>query len=309
MNLSRLDLTSLRLALACARTGSLTAAAHELHLAPAAASRRLRELEGTLGSVLFERHARGLRVTSAGDVMVRHGLALLQHLERLGHEVTDLREGHTRHVRLCTSTAALNQFLPPLLARFAAKHPDIRVDLEEQVTTAVVASLREGRCDVGIFVEGSPVEDLSPQVFAQDELVLVVPRGHALAKQRKPVAFDTVLDQDLIGMNPGAALLQSLQSAAEQRGMPLRLRMQVRSFDAVCHLVAAGLGISVLPRAAVEPLAMAMGLTCRALTDEWAQRRLLVAMGSGRQADDAALALIQHLTTERSPNAKARRSQ
>ena len=241
--------------------------------------------------------------------MVRHGLALLQHLERLGHEVTDLREGHTRHVRLCTSTAALNQFLPPLLARFAAKHPDIRVDLEEQVTTAVVASLREGRCDVGIFVEGSPVEDLSPQVFAQDELVLVVPRGHSLAKHRKPIAFDTVLDQDLIGMNPGAALLQSLQSAAEQRGMPLRLRMQVRSFDAVCHLVAAGLGISVLPRAAVEPLAMAMGLTCRALTDEWAQRRLLVAMGSGRQADDAALALMQHLTSERSPNAKARRSQ
>ena len=309
MNLSRLDLTSLRLALACARTGSLTAAAHELHLAPAAASRRLRELEGTLGSALFERHARGLRVTPAGDVMVRHGLALLQHLERLGHEVTDLREGHTRHVRLCTSTAALNQFLPPLLARFAAKHPDIRVDLEEQVTTAVVASLREGRCDVGIFVEGSPVEDLSPQVFAQDELVLVVPRGHSLAKHRKPIAFDTVLDQDLIGMNPGAALLQSLQSAAEQRGMPLRLRMQVRSFDAVCHLVAAGLGISVLPRAAVEPLAMAMGLTCRALTDEWAQRRLLVAMGSGRQADDAALALMQHLTSERSPNAKAPRSQ
>jgi DNA-binding transcriptional LysR family regulator len=309
MNLSRLDLTSLRLALACARTGSLTAAAHELHLAPAAASRRLRELEGTLGSALFERHARGLHVTPAGDLMVRHGLALLQHLERLGHEVTDLREGHTRHVRLCTSTAALNQFLPPMLARFAAKHPDIRVDLEEQVTTAVVASLREGRCDVGIFVEGSPVEDLSPQVFAQDELVLVVPRGHALAKQRKAVAFDSVLDQDLIGMNPGAALLQSLQSAAEQRGMPLRLRMQVRSFDAVCHLVAAGLGISVLPRAAVEPLAMAMGLTCRALTDEWAQRRLLVAMGSGRQADDAALALMQHLTSERSQNAKARRSQ
>ncbi|MBU3654328.1 MAG: LysR family transcriptional regulator [Limnohabitans sp.] len=110
MNLSRLDLTSLRLALACARTGSLTAAAHELHLAPAAASRRVRELEATLGSELFERHARGLRVTSAGEVMVRHGLALLQHLERLGHEVTDLREGHTRHVHLCTSTAALNQF-------------------------------------------------------------------------------------------------------------------------------------------------------------------------------------------------------
>lgn len=296
MNLSRLDLTSLRLALACARTGSLTAAAQELHLAPAAASRRLKELEATLGSTLFERHARGLRVTSAGEVMVRHGLALLQNLERLGHEVTDLREGHTRHVRLCSSTAAINQFLPPLLARFAQQHPDIRVDLEEQVTTAVVASLREGRCDLGIFVEGQAVDDLSPQVFAQDELVLVLPRGHALAKQRKPLAFDTVLEEDLIGMNPGAALLQSLQLAAEQRGKPLRVRMQVRSFDAVCHLVAAGLGISVLPRAAVEPLAHAMSLTCRALTDDWARRRLLLAAGAGRQTDEAVRVLMAHLT-------------
>jgi len=314
MNLSRLDLTSLRLALACARTGSLTAAAHELHLAPAAASRRVRELEATLGSELFERHARGLRVTSAGEVMVRHGLALLQHLERLGHEVTDLREGHTRHVHLCTSTAALNQFLPPLLARFAVQHPDIRVDLEEQVTTAVVAALREGRCDLGIFVEGPSVQDLAPQVFAHDALVLVLPRQHALARHRKPIAFDAVLDQDLIGMNPGAALLQSLQSAAEQRGLPLRLRMQVRSFDAVCHLVAAGLGISVLPRAAVEPLAQAMGLTCRALTDEWAHRRLMIAAGAGRQEDEAVRTLMANLTAasssqERSPNAKARRSQ
>ena len=298
MNLSRLDLTSLRLALACARTGSLTAAAHELHLAPAAASRRLKELEATLGCALFERHARGLHVTSAGEVMVRHGLALLQHLERLSHEVTDLREGHTRHVRLCTSTAALNQFLPPLLARFAERHPEIRVDLEEQVTTAVVSALREGRCDLGIFVEGPSVDDLTPSVFARDELVLVLPRSHPLARQRKPIPFETVLDQDLIGMNPGAALLQSLQSAAEQRGVPLRLRMQVRSFDAVCHLVAAGLGISVLPRAAVEPLAQAMDLTCRALTDDWARRRLLLAVGAGRQEDEAVRVLMAHLTAE-----------
>ncbi|NCW40463.1 MAG: hypothetical protein EBV79_09605, partial [Betaproteobacteria bacterium] len=108
-----------------------------------------------------------------------------------------------------------------------------------------------------------------------------------------------------------------------QRGMPLRVRMQVRSFDAVCHLVAAGLGISVLPRAAVEPLAQAMGLTCRALTNDWARRRLLLAAGAGRQQDEAVRVLMAHLADaahrhaaptssargERSPMAKARRQQ
>jgi DNA-binding transcriptional LysR family regulator len=315
MNLSRLDLTSLRLALACARTGKLTAAAQEMHLAPAAASRRLRELEATLGSPLFERHARGLRPSAAGEVLIRHGLDLLQSLERLANEVTDLRQGHTRHVRLCTSTAALNQFLPPLLASFARRHPEVRVDLEEQVTTAVVSALREGRCDVGIFVEGMVVDDLEPQVFAHDELVLVLPRGHALARQRSALSFDQVLDQDLIGMNTGAAMLQAQQEAAERRGLPLRLRMQVRSFDAVCHLVASGLGISVLPRAAAEPITQAMGLTSRPLSDDWARRRLLIAMGAGRREDDTLRTLVDHLVSpptpvpaQRSQNAKPRRS-
>jgi DNA-binding transcriptional LysR family regulator len=316
MNLSRIDLISLRLALACARTGQLTAAAQEMHLAPAAASRRLRELESTLGSPLFERHARGLRTSAAGEVLVRHGLDLLQSLERMANEVTDLRQGHTRHVKLCTSTAALNQFLPPLLASFSRQHPEVRVDLEEQVTTAVVGALREGRCDVGIFVEGMAVDDLQPQVFAQDELVLVLPRGHALARQRRPLSFDQVLDQDLIGMNTGAAMLQAQQKAAERKGLPLRLRMQVRSFDAVCHLVASGLGISVLPRAAAEPIIQAMGLSSRPLSDDWARRRLLVAVGAGRREDETIQALVTHLvsqpdlaSTKRSQNAKPRRAQ
>lgn len=175
-------------------------------------------------------------------------------------------------------------------------------------------------------MEGPAADDLMPQVFAHDELVLVLPRTHALARHRKPISFDDALDQDLIGMNAGAALLQSLQWAAEQRGLPLRVRMQVRSFDAVCHLVAAGLGISVLPRAAVEPLAQAMGLTCRALTNDWARRRLLMAAGAGRQEDEAVRVLMAYLAhasrrtaiaassassarRERSPNAKARAQQ
>ena len=100
-----------------AQTGSLTGAAREAHLALAAASRRIRELEESLGSPLFERHARGLLPTAAGRVFVKHGLALLQSLEQMDAELADLRQGIARHIRLCASTAAINQFLPPLLAR------------------------------------------------------------------------------------------------------------------------------------------------------------------------------------------------
>ena len=153
-NLARFDLVSIRLAVACAQTGSLTAAARDSHLALAAASRRIRELEGALGDALFERHARGLLPTPAGRVFVKHGLTLLQTMEQLGTELADLRLGLSRHIRLCASSAAIAQFLPPLLARYAQLHPQVRVELEEQVSQAVVSALREGRTDVAVFVEG-----------------------------------------------------------------------------------------------------------------------------------------------------------
>ena len=302
MNLARFDLVSVRLAVACAQTGSLTGAAREAHLALAAASRRIRELEEALGSPLFERHARGLLPTAAGRVFVKHGLTLLQTLEQLGAELADLQQGIARHIRLCASTAAINQFLPPLLARYAALHPQLRVDLEEQVSEAVVATLREGRADLGVFVEGPDVTGLVTQVFRHDELVLVLPRGHALAAGTTPLPFAEALDEDWISLNAGAAMLQKQQQTALAAGKPLRLRMQVRSFDAVCHLVASGLGIAVLPAAAALPIVRAMKLASRPLADDWARRRLLVATPAG--LEDAGVASLVRFMVEPSQTAK-----
>jgi DNA-binding transcriptional LysR family regulator len=183
-------------------------------------------------------------------------------------------------------------------------HPLLRVDLEEQVSEAVVTSLREGRADIGVFVEGPDIAGLSARVFRNDQLVLVLPRGHRLAGARTPLPFSEALDEDWIGLNPGAAMLQKQQQAALAAGKPLRLRMQVRSFDAVCHLVASGLGIAVLPAAAALPIVRAVKLTSRPLADEWARRRLLVATVTGR--DDASVASLVNFMIEPSPTAKPR---
>lgn len=309
-NLARFDLVSIRLAVACAQTGSLTAAARDSHLALAAASRRIRELEDALGGALFERHARGLAATAAGRVFVKHGLALLQTMEQLGGELADLRQGVARHIRLCASTAAINQFLPPLLARYGTLHPQVQVDLDEEVSEAVVATLREGRADVGVFVEGPDTTGLDTRVFRHDELVLVLPAGHRLAlggkaATRSPIAFADALDEQWISLTTGAAMLQKQQQAALAAGKPFKLRMQVRSFDAVCHMVASGLGLAILPKTASLPIARAMKLAWRPLSDPWAQRRLLVATVAG-QGDAASTALVDFLV-QPSQNAKPRR--
>ena len=300
-NLARFDLVSIRLAVACAQTGSLTAAARDSHLALAAASRRIRELELALGDPLFERHARGLLPTAAGRVFVKHGLTLLQTMDQLGAELSDLRRGIARHIRLCASSAAISQFLPPLLARYGELHPQVHVDLEEQVSEAVVATLREGRADVAIFVEGPDTGGLETRLFRHDELVLVLPAKHRLVA-KSPLAFADALDEEWISLTAGAAMLQKQQQAALAANRPLKLRMQVRSFDAVCHMVASGLGLAILPKGASLPILKAMKLSWRPLADTWAQRRLLVATTVGRP--DAAVASLEDFLTESSQNTK-----
>lgn len=305
-NLARFDLVSIRLAVDCVRLGSLSAAAQQAHLALAAASRRIRELEEAVGEPLFERHGRGVRPTPAGSVFARHGLTLLQNLEQMAGELADLRQGVARHVRLCANTAAINQFLPPLLARYAREQRQVRIDLDEQLSNGVVTALLEGRADLGVFAEGADTRGLDCRVFRHDQLVLVLPRGHRLVG-RSALDFAQALDEDWITLSDGAALLQRQQQTALAAGRPLRIRMQVRSFDAVCHLVASGLGIAVLPKNAVLPIVRSMDLRWRPLADAWASRNLLVATRDGPR-DPAVQALLDFLTRGDEPtqNAKAR---
>lgn len=305
MNLSRFDLLSIRLGLYCIQTGSLSQAARLCHLALAAASRRIRELEDALGLALFERHSRGLRPTRAGRVFARHALDLMQTADRLSGDMLDLKSGVTQHIQLCSSTAAINQFLPGLLALHANVYPQYHVDLEEQVSAEVVRTLREGRADVGIFVEGADTTDLQPQLFREDELVVVMPRGHALAKSVRPVAFEETLDSDWIVLNTGAAALQLQQQAALALRKSLRIRMQVRSFDAVCHLVASGLGIALLPLASAKPMVRAMDLRHRPLDEIWAKRRLMLALGIGVSTEEPAVLSLTRILLAPSQNTKS----
>jgi len=281
-NLARFDFFSIRLAVLCAQTGSLTTAARHCNLVLPAASRRIKELETAIGLQLFERHSRGLNVTAAGRVFMRRGRTLLQEMDGLAAEMHDLQHGVMRHISLFAGTAAINQFLPPLLARYEVLHPEVQVDLTEQVSEQVVLALRDGRADLGVFVQGPDTEGLDVVDFRRDELILITPKKHRLAKS-SPIAFVDTLDEPWISLNPGAALLQQQHSAALAAGRTLKLRMQVASLDAVAHMVAAGLGIGMLPKAAAMPIVREKKLAWRPLTDAWAQR--CIKLGIRKEAD------------------------
>jgi len=294
MNPARVDFVTLRLYCAVARSGSITKGAAACHLALSAASRRLADLEAASGTRLLERSAQGVTLTPAGHVALQHAMRLFQGFEQLGRELNDYSRGIKGHVRLWANMSALTEFLPQAIASFLDAHPDIRIEVEEQLSGEIVRALIEGLADIGVFAENTPTDGLNVTPFQTDELVVLCSRRHPLAKRRR-AAFDQCLAHDFVGLNRGSSLLELTSRAAEQAGVPMHIRVQVRSFDAMCHMIAANLGIGVVPLAACRAQVADLSLKVVRLNDPWAKRRLLLASTSNTELSPAAELLLRHL--------------
>jgi DNA-binding transcriptional LysR family regulator len=294
INPARIDFVTLRLFCAVAQAGSLTKGAQRCHLALSAASRRLSDLEAAAGTRLLDRSAQGVALTPAGHVALQHAMRLFQGFEQFSHELADYSRGIKGHVRLWANMSALTEFLPAALATFLGAHPDIRVEVEEQLSGDIVRALVEGLADIGVFAENTPTDGLDVTPFQTDELVVLCSRQHPLARRRR-VRFEECLAHDFVGLNRGSALLAMTLRAAEQAGLPLSLRVQVRSFEAMCHMVAANLGIGVGPLAACRAQVANLRLKAVKLDEPWSQRRLMLASRSGAALAPAAHLLLAHL--------------
>jgi DNA-binding transcriptional LysR family regulator len=296
MNLHRLDLVSLSLFNLIARSGSISKGAELAHLAVGAASKRISDLEASVGAALLERHSRGVTLTPAGQALHRHAQRILADVDQLAADLSDHAAGIVGVVRLWANTSAVTQFLPADLARFIAAHPGIRIELHEKDSGDAVLAVLDGRADLGIFAERTPTLGLQCVAFRRDRLVLVVPRAHPLAQRHGgQIAFADATEYEFVGLSQATSLAQRLALEAQAMGRALRVRIHVRSFDAMCQMVAAGLGLAVLPDAAVQPHLASMGLVRLALTDAWAERELLIGARDLQALARPARLLLDHL--------------
>ena len=307
-NLNRFDLTTLRLFVAAVDAGSLTAGAERLDLSLAAASKRVAELESHIGTPLLQRSKRGVVPTAAGSTLLPHAMEMVARLEQLALAMGDVRAGLAGHLRLWANTSAFGGFLPALLAAYARIHPGIVLDLEDAISEEAVRGVLRGAAELAVIGENTASEGLETVVCDVDELVLLLPPGHPLAPTAaKPaVELTELLDQDLVAFGRATSLTRQLASAAEAVHRPLRLRAQVRSFDAMGRMVAAGLGLAVLPRQGALPYAHAMGLLLAPLQGMRTERRLLLAMRSRAALSHAARELlemaVQRLASQAAPH-------
>jgi len=278
----RFDLTDLRLFVHVVEAGSITRGAERMHLAIAAASTRIRNMEEVLGTPLLHRERQGIQPTEAGRTLLHHARVLLQQAERMRGDLAEYADGLRGQVRLMSNTNALTEFLPEPLSAFLAAHPQVNIDLEERLSDEIVAAVADGTADVGIVAGTVEVAGLEVLPFRVDRFVLVVATSHPLSTMER-IGFAEVLDFDFVGLDRVSALQRFLSEKADRIGRRLKLRVQLRSFDAVCRLVECNVGIGVVPATTAERHAKTMSIHRIELTDEWAVRKLTICVR--RQAD------------------------
>lgn len=279
-NLSRFDLVTLRLFVAAVEHGSLTAGAERLGISLAAASKRIAELEAHVGTPLLARSKRGVVPSPAGLTLLPHAAEMVARLAQLALAMSELQGGTGGQLRLWANTSAFGGFLPALLAAYVRQYPQVRLDLEDAISEDAVRGVLRGAVELGIVGDNVATEGLQALPCDTDELVVLLPPGHPLAPRRRdtPVPLAELLAHDFVAFARTTTLTRQLVSAAEALHLPLKLRAQVRSFDAMGRMVAAGLGLAMLPRRAAEPYAHALGLVIARVGGMRGERRLLLVM-------------------------------
>jgi DNA-binding transcriptional LysR family regulator len=294
------DLVSLVLFLRAIDSNSLSKAAEQSNIALAAASRRISLLEHLYGVQLLYRSTKGVEPTPAGKTLALHARTLLANVGKLQTELSDYAKGVKGHIRIQANTSAITQFLPGDLAAFSAKYPDVKLELVERRSGEIAQALREGNADIGVVMDGTATDGLVSREYRRDRLVAVVPRRHPL--RARQIDFSQLIKHDLVGLESSAAMMRLLSQAALEAGLPLRLRVQVWSFEAVCKLVQAGMGIGILPEAAAHDFAPVVGLRLIHLKDAWADRQMFVCVRDVASLSTVAQKLFEQLIGLRPPS-------
>ncbi len=289
------DLTDLRLFVAIAEAHNLTRGAERAHLAPSSASHRLQQLESALGTPLFLRQARGVQLTRAGEALLRHARQVFAQLEQMHADLAPFAQGIRGHVALWANTHATHSFLPDDLAGFLRAHPQVSVSLEEHTSPEIVMAVVRGEIELGVVAERVEGADVELIPYRADRLVLITPPAHPLAR-RTHVHFAEVTDFPFVMLHAGSAIHTFTMNAAAALGRHLNVRIQVRSFEAVCRMVGAGVGLGLVPRSAVPDGGLHEPPTLIELDEPWAQHDLQLCVRRASALSGFAAILLTHLS-------------
>lgn len=271
----RFDSTTIRLLILVAETGSVTHGAAALNIVPAAASRRIKELELQLGVRLFERRPHSMELTELGRSALAHARSLLHAADRIRDDANAFISGSRGIVKIAVSSSAVAQFLPSDIRRCRDLWPDVDIDLIELHSVGVINAVRRGMVDIGIFEKTRGPIGLTTVPYRQDSLALVVYVGHGLENE-ECVTTDQVLEQDLIGLDEKTSITEALRRQAEIAKVPLKMRIRVASFGSMISMLLQHVGVGVMPINAARTLISSGDLKVIPIADDWAYREFML---------------------------------
>ncbi|MEV6394148.1 LysR family transcriptional regulator [Streptomyces sp. NPDC051907] len=286
----------LRVLRAVAATGSFSAAARELGCTQPAVSQQMKALEASAGTPLLVRTGREMRLTQAGEALVRHASGILAGLTAAEEEIAAIAGLRAGRVRLVSFPSGSSTLVPRALAALRAAHPGTRVSLVEAEPPRSVEMLREGDCDVALAFRysatGTEWDDLVVRPLLTDRLVGLVPEGHRLAES-DAVAIGDLAEESWIAGCPRCR--RQLVEVCEEAGFTPRIDFATDDYPAVIGLVGAGLGVAVLPELALESV---RPKGSRTVTVEPAVQRQIVALTLPDLAQvPSVAATLNHLTS------------
>jgi DNA-binding transcriptional LysR family regulator len=288
------DLVDLQLFVAVADSRSITGGADRAHLALASASARIKGLEEAFAVPLFKRGRRGVELTAPGESLLDHARLVLHNVEAMRGDLARFASGMRASVHLLANTSGLSEHLPRALAAFLRDHPDINVDVEERESTDIAAAIASGAADLGFAAEHALPENVERFTFSEDRLTLVTARRGPFAGRRQ-IDFQEAAACNFVGLTNATALQSHIAKHAARLGVRLHVRARLRDFDAICQMVAADVGVAVVPEAAARRCARAMPIATVRIRDAWANRKLVICARSFKALPRPAKSLVEHL--------------
>jgi DNA-binding transcriptional LysR family regulator len=293
-----LDVRRLRVLREVSLRGSFSAAAQALAYSQSAISQQIAVLEREAGTRLVERHGRRVRLTDAGQALVRRADAILAELAAAEAELRAIAGLRGGRVRLSTFASAATALLPAAVAAFRADHPEVQVELSlVEATGEAIDGVRAGRADLALLiqpVDQPPPDQVETHRLLQDPMLVVLPAGHPLARRRALALDDLAGEQWVLGGGPGCSDRDTILRACHAAGFEPRVTVlfPTDDYNATQGMVAAGAGITLLPR-----LALAVprdGLVVRPMAGGGPSRLVMAAVRRGDQAP-ATLAMLEVL--------------
>lgn len=257
-----MDLRSMQQMIAIAAHGHMTRAAEELGVTQPALSAALRKLEDELGTELFHRTGHGVEATEAGKVFVEHAKITLRASQQTAEAVRSLVGLETGSIRVGAGATATGYLLPGAIQAVRKKHPGLRFSIREAGSSAVAQGVLSGELDLGVVtlpIEHPRSDELMIVKEIRDELMLIVPEGHAL-HGRKTFRWEELEGEAVIAFEAGSAVRKIIDQGAGAHGVTLEVVMELRSIESIVQMVRANIGVGFVSKHGLPPR---MGVRCR----------------------------------------------